>query len=334
MTAIGGAKITSEDRNLLILGVDVGGSKIETALVNTADCILASHRRSIHPEKNPDRVIADIVASIGICLRKTNQAALGLGIGVAGQVDKVTGTVRFSPNLGWHNVPLRARLEEALGLPVVIDNDVRAATWAEWQHGAGQGVNDLVCLFVGTGIGGGVVSGGCLLEGCHNSAGELGHTTIIASGRHCRCPNQGCLEAYAGGWAIAERAQEAVRADPKAGQTLVTLAGNIQHISAITVSRAYTDGDPLARRLVEETAQYLAAGVVSIVNAFNPCLLVLGGGVIQGLPEYIPMVDRSVRANALETAVEHLRIVIAALGNKAGVIGAAALARNKIGKSL
>ena len=274
------------------------------------------------------------MASTEICLREANQAAWGLGIGVAGQVDKVTGTVRFSPNLDWHNVPLRARLEEALGLPVVVNNDVRAATWGEWQHGAGQGVNDLVCLFVGTGIGGGIVSSGCLLEGCHNSAGELGHITIVASGRHCRCPNQGCLEAYAGGWAIAERAQEAVHADPKAGQTLVTLAGGIQHISAATVSRAYTDGDSLARRLVEETAQYLAAGVVGIVNAFNPCLLILGGGVIQGLPEYIPLIERSVRANALETAVEHLRIVTAALGNKAGVIGAADLARSKIGEPL
>jgi len=316
------------------LGVDLGGSKLETALVNTDGCIIASHRRSIHHEKNPDRAIADIVASTEICLREANQTAWGLGIGVAGQVDKVSGTVRFSPNLGWHNVPLRARLEEALGLPVVVNNDVRAATWGEWRHGAGQGVNDLVCLFVGTGIGGGIVSSGCLLEGCHNSAGELGHITIVASGRHCRCPNQGCLEAYAGGWAIAERAQEAVRADPKAGQALVTLVDGIQHISAATVSRAYTDGDPLASRLVEETAQYLAAGVVGIVNAFNPCLLILGGGVIQGLPEYIPLIERSVRANALETAVEHLRIVTAALGNKAGVIGAAALARSKIGEPL
>jgi len=319
-----------EDSSLPTLGVDIGGTKIEVALVDTASSILASYRHPIHPQKNPDRIITDILASIEICLREANQPARGLGIGVAGQVDKVTGTVRFSPNLGWHNVPLRAKLEEALGLPVVVNNDVRAATWAEWQHGAGQGVSDLVCLFIGTGIGGGVVSGGCLLEGCYNSAGELGHTTIIASGRHCRCPNRGCLEAYAGGWAIAERAQETVRADPKGGQTLVTLAGNIKHISAATVSQAYAGGDPLARRLVEETAQYLAAGIVSIVNAFNPCLLILGGGVIQGLPEYVPMIERYVRPKALETAVERLHIVTATLGNKAGVIGAAALARSKI----
>ena len=191
----------------------------------------------------------------------------------------------------------------------------------------------MVCLFVGTGIGGGIVSGGQLLEGCSNTVGELGHLTIITGGRNCRCPNQGCLEAYAGGWAIAERAQEAVRAHPGDGKRLVALAGRIQDISAATVTQAYSDGDPLAHRLVEETTQYLASGVVSIINAINPCLLVLGGGVIQGLPEFVPMIENTVRVSALEAAVEGLRIVTAALGDKAGVIGAAALARSQIGET-
>lgn len=311
------------------LGVDLGGTKIETALVDAAGRIVASHRHPTHPEKGPNGVIADVVTSVKTCLGKADMAAQGLGVGVAGQVDK-TGTLRFAPNLGWRNVPLQVRLERALGMPVVVNNDVRAATWGEWRHGAGQGIDDLVCLFVGTGIGGSIVSGGRLLEGCNHTAGELGHMTIVAGGRHCHCPNRGCLEAYAGGWAIAERAQEAAHVDPKAGQRLVTLAGSIQQISAATVTQAYTARDPLAHRLVEETAQYLAAGLVSIINAFNPCLIVLGGGVILGLPEYAAIVERPVRENALPTAVEGLRIVMAALGDKAGVIGAAALARDKI----
>jgi glucokinase len=238
--------------------------------------------------------------------------------------------VRFAPNLGWRNVTLQVMLEKALNMPVVVNNDVRAATWGEWRHGAGQKVDDLVCLIVGTGIGGGIVSRGRLLEGYNNTTGELGHMTIVAGGRHCRCPNRGCLEAYAGGWAIAERAQEAARVDSKAGQQLVTLAGSIQQISAATVTQAYISGDPLSCRLVEETAQYLAAGLVSIINAFNPCLLILGGGVILGMPKYATMVECIVRENALPSAVEGLRIVMAALGDKAGVIGAAALARDKI----
>jgi glucokinase len=221
-------------------------------------------------------------------------------------------------------------LEEALVLPVEVTNDVRAATYGEWIYGAGQGVDDLICLFVGTGVGGGIVSGGKLLEGCNNSAGELGHLTIMTDGRQCHCRNRGCLEAYAGGWAIAERAQEAVRSDPKAGQSLITLAGSVERITAATVTEAYANGDHVAQLIVEETAHFLAAGVVGIINAFNPCLLVLGGGVIQGSPMYLSMVERAVRIYALEAALEGLRIVTAALGNKAGVIGAAALARHRL----
>ncbi len=318
---------------IVTLGVDLGGTKIETALVDAAGHIVASRRHPTHLEKGPNGVIADVVTCVETCLGEAGMTAQGLGVGMAGQVDRA-GTVRFAPNLGWRNVPLQLRLEKALDMPVVVNNDVRAATWGEWQHGAGQGVDDLVCLFVGTGVGGGIISGGRLLEGWHHTAGELGHMTIVAGGRHCRCPNRGCLEAYVGGWAIAERAQEAARVDPQAGQRLVTLAGSIQQISAATVTQAYTDGDSLAHHLVEETAQYLAAGLVSIINAFNPCLLILGGGVILGLPEYATKVERPVRENALPTAVEGLRIVMATLGDKAGVIGAAALARDRIRQSV
>jgi len=315
------------------IGVDLGGTKVETALVDAAGRIVVSRRQPTNPEKGPDAVITDIVACVEACLGEAGKTTQGLGVGVAGQLDR-SGTLRFSPNLGWRNVPLKVKLEDALDIPVVINNDVRAATWGEWRHGAGWGVDDMVCLFVGTGIGGGVISGGQLLSGCSNTAAELGHMTIVADGRRCHCPNRGCLEAYAGGWAIAERAQEAVCANPQAGQRLVALAGGVQQISAATVTQACREGDPLACRLVEETAQYLAAGVVGIVNAFNPCLLVLGGGVIQGRPEYVSEVERLVRENALQTAVEGLRIVMAALGDKAGVIGAAALARDRIGKTV
>jgi glucokinase len=326
--------VEKEKGDFLTLGVDLGGTKIETALVDATGRIRASHRRPTYPDRGPDGVIADIVNCVETCLGEAGSSAQGIGVGMAGQIDKDSGIVRFAPNLGWRNVSLRTSLEETLGLPVVVNNDVRSATYGEWRYGAGQGVNDLVCLFVGTGVGGGIVSGGRLLEGGNNTAGELGHVTIVTMGRQCHCRNQGCLEAYAGGWAIAERAQEAVRADTQAGQRLISLAGSIQQISAATVTQAYTNGDPLAQHLVEETAQYLAAGLVGIVNAFNPCLLVLGGGVIQGLPEYTTIAERLVQVNALEAAVGGLRIVTAALGDKAGVIGAATLARHRIQKAV
>lgn len=227
-------------------------------------------------------------------------------------------------------VPLKAELEKALSLPVVVTNDVRAATIGEWLHGAGKDVSDLVCIFVGTGIGGGVISGGCLLEGSSNTAGELGHITIVVDGRQCRCPNRGCLEAYAGGWAIAERAIEAVTHSPKSGETLINMAGSIEAITAATVTSGYRLKDPLACQLVDETGHYLASGITGIVNAFNPYLVILGGGVIEGLPELIHVVEERVKSNAIKAATAHLKIVQSFLGSDAGIIGASALAQSKI----
>ena len=311
------------------LGVDIGGTKVEMALVDANGRILSVNRYPTRPEKGPEGIIADIIASVDECTEEKKHEPHALGVGVPGQVD-FAGTVRFAPNLGWRNVPLRARLEEMLGLPVVVINDVRAATWGEWCYGSGRGVDDLVVLFVGTGIGGGVVSGGHMLAGCSNTLGELGHITIVAGGRRCRCPNRGCLEAYAGGWAIAERAQEVVRNDPREGQYLISIAGSVENITATTVSHAYCEEDPLARRLVEETGQHLAAGVVSIINAFNPSLLVLGGGVIEGVPELVHTVESIACERALKSAVENLKVVKATLGDRAGVVGAATIARKKI----
>ena len=318
-----------EEKSLFTVGVDIGGTKIDAALVDASGDIISTYYRFLDPLRDVDRTIASVIDSIKICLKESGKTASAIGIGVAGQIDKVNGIVRRSPNLpAWKDVPLGARFKEAFDLPVAVDNDVRVSTWGEWQHGSGKGLNDLVCLFVGTGVGGGIVSNGHLMEGCRNTAGELGHLTIVAGGRKCRCPNDGCLEAYVGGWAIAERAQDAVQANPSGGQTLLSIAGDVSQISSITVSQAYKKGDPLAQRLIKDTSRYLAAGLVSIVNSLNPCLIILGGSVILGLPEIVPLVEKRVREQALQTAVENLRISVGSLGNKAGVVGAAALARD------
>ncbi len=318
----------SEINNLYTLGIDIGGTKIDTALVDGSGNIITSHYRLTDQAGGPEKAIDDIIESVNICLGESGKKASAIGIGVAGQIDNNRGIVLSSPNLpDWNDVPLCSRLENALNLPARINNDVRVITLGEWQHGAGKGVDDLVCIFVGTGVGGGVVSKGHLLEGCNNTAGELGHLTIVAGGRKCHCPNEGCLEAYTGGWAIAERAQDAVQANPSAGQTMISMAGDIPSISSITVSQAFYNQDPLAMRMVKDTSRYLAAGLVSIVNAFNPCLIILGGGVIRGLPELVAMAEKRVRVMALQAPVKNLRITTAALGNKAGVIGAAVLAR-------
>jgi glucokinase len=311
----------------LTLGVDLGGTKLNVGLVDRRGHLLFSHKSMIHASKEPERIITDILAVIDRIHIKTGQEAKALGVGVAAQVDQ-KGVVRGSQNLGWQNVPLKKKLEKEAGLPVTVINDVNAATLGEWRYGSGKATNDLAVLFVGTGVGGGIITGGKLLSGCTNSGGELGHITIVYDGRKCHCPNRGCLEAYVGGWAIAERAQEAIRTTPKEGNHLLSLADSIENVTAATVSQAYREGDLLARKLVEDTGLYLAAGVVSIINIFNPCILVLGGGVIEGIPELVRIVDGFIKNSALEYSVERLKIVKAALGSDAGVIGAASLAQD------
>jgi glucokinase len=309
------------------IGVDLGGTKIEAARVDSAGRLLQRLRRPTPVKDGPAAVKAAIVE----CVRELRQgdasAPAGVGVGVAGQIDPADGAVLFAPNLHWHNEPFQADLSTALGLPVVVGNDVRVITWGEWLYGAGRGCNDLICLFVGTGIGGGVVSGGRMLTGCSNTAGELGHVTVDLRGPDCHCGNRGCLEALAGGWGIARRAQEAVAADPAAGAALLNRAGGqADTVTAKAVAEAAHAGDALARRLVDEVAEALIAGVVGLVNAFNPCRFILGGGVIEGYPELVQRVDQGVRKRALPAATAPLQVVPALLHNDAGVVGAAALA--------
>ncbi|MBT8172140.1 ROK family protein, partial [Candidatus Bathyarchaeota archaeon] len=169
----------------LTLGIDLGGTKINLGLVDNTDHLLFGSK-SIHVSKEPNVVVDKIIEDIHDCFNKSGKKAKAVGIGVAGQIDNM-GVVRGSPNLGWQDFPLKKELEKKLDLPVFVINDVRAATWAEWSFGIGRGITDLVVLFVGTGVGGGVISSGKVLKGCTNSGGELGHITIVSSGRKCRC---------------------------------------------------------------------------------------------------------------------------------------------------
>ncbi len=309
------------------IGVDLGGTKAETALVDRGGKLLQRLRRPTPVEAGPDAIISEITGAVKGLIAEGGSTPLGVGVGLAGQIDPRQGLVRFAPNLGWRDVPFQRNLSQALDLPVVVTNDVRAATWGEWLHGAGKGCDDLVCLFVGTGIGGGVVSGGRMLSGCSNTAGELGHMTIDLNGPLCTCGNQGCLEALAGGWALARQAREAVSADLKAGGLLLQMAGGrLEALTARIVAEAAKSDDPLAKGLMDAALRVLTAGAISLINAFNPCRLILGGGVIEGLPHLVDRISRGVRGRALPAAIGPLQVLPAKLGSDAGVIGAAMLA--------
>jgi glucokinase len=312
----------------LVLGIDLGATKVVSALIGRDGAIVAHSGRHVHANDGPEGVIRTLLGSVEACLEgNPSRRPIAVGVAVAAQVDPRTGTVVHAPNLGWRDVPLARRVSEELGgIPAVVLNDARAATLAEWRFGAGRGVSDLFCLCLGTGVGGSAVVGGHLLEGGTHALGEVGHMTIVAGGRKCHCPNRGCLEAYVGGWAIAERAQEAVRSDTEAGASLVARAGKAEAITAQTVFQTYRSGDSLARRLVRETERFLADGAVSVVNAFNPSLLVLSGGLVAGMPELVPVVEAAVRTRCQPPAAM-ARVVIASLGENAALVGAGEAAR-------
>lgn len=257
-------------------------------------------------------------------------AVSAVGVGVAGQIDPVDGAVRYAPNLRWRQVPLGRVLARRLRARVVVVNDGRAATFGEATVGAGRGFDDVLCVWTGTGVGGGIVSGGRLLEGASNAAGEIGHSTLIAGGRKCTCPRRGCLEAYVGGWAIAERAREAALADPAAGRALVQRAGSARRITAETVSAVAASGDPLGRALNRETGRLLADGVVGLVNALNPKRVVLGGGLIDHHPEWVGVVDRAVRRQPQPPAARVVRAVRSRMRAEAVLVGAALWAGRQV----
>lgn len=309
------------------IGIDLGGTKLAFGTVDGEGRLLRLLRYETETQGGYGAVADQVVKGVRQLKDESEIPVSGIGIGVAGQVDRRTGAVVFGPNLDWHDVPLRADLEKACEIPVVVTNDVRAALWGEWLFGAGRGAADLVCIFVGTGIGGGIVSGGRVLEGCSNTAGEIGHMTVDLHGPLCNCGNRGCMEALAGGWAMARRAHERVKADPASGSTILKMAGGkVEDVTAKTLVQAFYAGDALAVKIIDEAADALAAGVAALVNALNPCRIILGGGIIEGMPEMVSRVDEGVRRRALKAATVRLDICASKLGNEAGIIGAAALA--------
>jgi glucokinase len=310
----------------LVLGIDLGATKVVSALVAPGGQVIHHSGRHLHANDGPGGVIRTLTRSARSCLEAVARRPVAIGVAVAAQVDPRTGTVVHAPNLGWRDVPLARRVAEELGGVVHVLNDARAATYAEWRLGAGRGVSDLFCLMLGTGIGGSAVVGGRLLEGGSHALGEVGHMTIVVGGRRCHCPNWGCFEAYVGGWAIAARAQEAVRADPEAGQWLLERAGASEAITAQTVFSGYRSGDLLSGRLVRETERFLADGTVNVVNAFNPSRLVLGGGLVAGMPEFVPVVESAIRARCQPPAAG-AEVVLARFGEDAALVGVAEFAR-------
>jgi len=310
------------------IGIDLGGTKVAGVLLDRNGHIVARERTSSLPERGADSVAETVALMVRALAAAAPSAVFGVGIGVAGQVDSTTGTVSNAPNLRWHDFALGRVIGAATGHRVAVLNDVQAAAFGEWSYGAARGTTEAICMFIGTGVGGGIISNGQLFRGKSGAAGELGHTVVSLHGPGCRCGGRGCLEAYAGGWAIARRGFDAVSARPLAGRALLEAAGgDASAITATALAHAAMEGDPLARTLVREIEDALVAGLGSITNALNPEVIILGGGVIEALPQLLEESRQRLALQALPVSAAAVRVERASLGGDAGAIGAAAWAR-------
>ncbi|HPF61172.1 MAG TPA: ROK family protein [Gemmatimonadales bacterium] len=311
-----------------VLGIDIGGTNLVVgAVAIDGSRVVGNHSRPTDASRGPDAIVDDLVAMASHArdqlAREVPGAALeGVGIGAPGPLDTKTGIIALTPNLGWVNMPLRARLGERLDLPAALDNDANCAVLGEAWVGAAREARYVLGVTIGTGIGGGIVLDRRLHHGASDCAGEIGHITIDMDGRRCGCGNYGCLEAYASGPAIAMRAREQIRSGAES-RLADLVGGDLEAVTAQTVYEAASIGDDLARDVVRATAQYLGTGIANLLNVFNPDLVVVMGGVTQAGDGLFEPLRRVVAQRAFKPAVDACRIVPGTLSGLAGVYGAA-----------
>lgn len=310
-----------------IVGIDLGGTNIVTGCVREDGGDFRGERSiPTSAEGGPDVVVQRIIAcaeeSIAALRAEVPGAeVIGVGCGSPGPLDTRTGVVLLTPNLGWVNMPLRDRLQAGLGIRTALDNDANCAVLGEWWMGAARGTRNAIGLTIGTGIGGGIIIDGRLYHGSTDLAGEIGHMTIEANGRKCKCGNYGCVEAYASGPNIALRAVEAIQTG--ASSSLPSyVAGDLSLITAQKVYQAAQAGDGLAHDVVRDTAHFLGAAVASLINIFNPEAVVIVGGVTLAGDRLFEPLRREVSRRAFKPAVQVCRIVPGELTGVAGVYGA------------
>jgi glucokinase len=313
-----------------IVGVDIGGTNIVVGVIPFAggppkavvtlptDAGKGGEAVVQRVLESVERVIGDTLSAHG----GTRADVAGVGIGSPGPIDRAAGVVLTSPNLGWKNFPLRDMVGRAVGLPVTLDNDANCATYGEWWLGAGRGVQHLVGITIGTGIGGGIVLNGEIVHGASDAAGEIGHTTIEFTGRRCKCGNYGCLEAYCSGPNIAARAREGLEAGYESILTEM-VEGQLERITAATVYEAALRDDRYANEVMNETAKILGAGVANVINFVNPQAIVIAGGVTRAGEKLFAPLRAEVRRRAFRSAYDACKILPALLPDTAGMIGAA-----------
>ncbi|MBB5751575.1 ROK family protein [Prosthecomicrobium pneumaticum] len=305
------------------LAVDLGGTELRAAIVEETGAVSAFAATATAAAAGPDAVIDQIVALVGrVATERPQIAPVGLGVGAPGPLDGEAGIAIAPPTLaGWRDVPLAARLEARLGLPVRIENDANAAALGEWRFGAGRGTRSVVFVTVSTGIGGGVIADGRLLRGHRGLAAEVGHMTIAAGRERCACGALGCWEALASGTALGREAARRVEAG-EAPAIAARAAGGAP--TARHVAEAARAGDPVAAGLLQAEAVWLGIGLVNLLHLYAPERLILGGGVGEALDLMRATIEATIAERAM-VAYRDVPVVAAALGRNAGLVGAAGL---------
>jgi glucokinase len=313
------------------IGIDVGGTKILAAVVDVhSGTVIGSARKRTRPDRGADffvdRLLGLVQSAIDAAALPDKDALSGIGIGIAGQVDRANGVLLASPNLGlgFDNLPLAKLLSERFNQPVALSNDVDVATVGEQHYGAARGVDDFVCVFVGTGIGSGMVQAGTAYRGATGTAGEIGHTVVSYGGRICGCGGRGHLEAYASRTAITLVLLAELRRGRKSMLSDL-LNADEPGIRSKIIARCLDAGDELVTEVVTEAADYLGAGLGSLITFYNPQRIVLGGGLIEATTLIFDRASARARAAALPIPGRQVEIVRTALGDNSGVIGAARL---------
>lgn len=311
----------------LTIGIDIGGTKVLGGVVDSDGRILSTHREPT--PKEGGAALTKTIANVAKVLLQEH-AATAIGVSAAGFVSSDRETMLATPNIsGWNGVNLKEEIGKLVELPIVIENDANAAAWGEAQYGAGKSQSQMMMITVGTGIGGGAVIDGKLHRGAFGVAAEFGHLRVVPDGYICGCGARGCFEQYASGNALMRHVREAIAASPDAAHNLLARGdGTVAGLAGHHITEAARDGDPIALSGFNTTAQWLGAGIASLSVLFDPAVVVIGGGVIDA-GEILLGPTRTALDRYMPFNGKHPTPVIAAatLGNDAGLVGAASLAR-------
>jgi len=313
----------------------MGGTSLRAVVVNEEDKILAVEKNPTPVGKKPDALIEDIAAEVIDALEAAGQKRSNLravSVGAPGAVNPEKGLVYEAPNLGWRDVRLGPKLSDMLGVPVLVENDVNVGTMGEYGLGAGQGAQELVGIFVGTGIGGGIISGGELYEGLRGAAGEIGHMVLQVDGPRCGCGKRGCAEALASRTAMEREVRTAIKNGAKSCVLELMKERNKERMTSSIIVRALKKKDRVMRDVLKRTERYLGILVANVVNLLDPECVVIGGGVAERLQEdFVGPIRKTAREYFLcQRDASRVKIVAAKLGDNAGALGAVVLARRRL----